>query len=107
MNKVVLDEVSVLWAEHLGQPFPGMGDDVFSDFVLADAYMAGIVTSYVGSQRGVLTQEQRRILSTCARDLRWVLRRVRGREARAFVARSVRITDLILGRATLEERHGQ
>ncbi|GAA2655684.1 hypothetical protein GCM10010412_025180 [Nonomuraea recticatena] len=106
MNRAVFNEVSVLWAEHLGQPFPGMGD-VFPDFVLADAYMAGIVTSYVGSQRGVLTEEQRRMLSSCARDLRWVLRRVRGREARAFVARSVRIADLILGRATLGERHGQ
>ncbi|MEV4058975.1 hypothetical protein [Nonomuraea dietziae] len=106
MNRAVFNEVSVLWAEHLGQSFPGMGD-AFPDFVLADAYMAGIVTSYVGSQRGVLTQEQRRILSSCARDLRLVLRRVRGREARAFVARSVRIADLILGRATLEERHRQ
>ncbi|MEV0971479.1 hypothetical protein [Microtetraspora glauca] len=108
MNKAVFDEVSVLWAQHLGQPFPGMGDDdVFADFVLADAYMAGIVTAYVGSRRGSLNTEQRRILANCARDLRWVLRRVRGREARAFVARSVRIADLILGRATLNARHQQ
>jgi hypothetical protein len=106
VNKAVFDEVSVLWAEHLGQPFPGMGE-AFADFVLADAYMAGIVTSYVGSQRGDIDAEQRRILSSCARDLRRVLRRVRGREARHFVARSVAIADLILGRVTVADRHDQ
>ncbi|MEU7893514.1 hypothetical protein AB0B45_11685 [Nonomuraea sp. NPDC049152] len=106
MNKAVFDEVSVLWAQHVGQPYPSMAE-VFPDFVLADSYMAGIVTSYVGSQRGAIDAEQRRILSSCARDLRWVSKRVRGCEARAYVARSVRITDQILGRVTLADRHGQ
>ncbi|MGV9302210.1 hypothetical protein ACWDLG_02455 [Nonomuraea sp. NPDC003727] len=44
MNLEIFNEVSVLWAQHVGRPYPSMGE-VFPDFVLAESSMAGIVTS--------------------------------------------------------------
>ncbi|WP_203980710.1 hypothetical protein [Planotetraspora silvatica] len=99
MDKSTFDEVSVLWAEHLGafEPDDLREAEVFGrPFMLLDAYLAGCVTSYVGSRRGVLGADQLRIISDCARDLRTLLSQLRGQEGRSYVARLARIADLIL-----------
>ncbi len=99
MNKAVFDEVSVLWAEHLGLPFPDdlRGVEIYGQPVAYLEYcLAGPLTSYVGSQRGVLEADQLRIVRACARDLRALLPRLRGEERRTFVARLIRIADLVL-----------
>ncbi|MEV4375343.1 hypothetical protein [Streptosporangium sp. NPDC049644] len=108
MNKAVFDEVSVLWAEHTGQFCP----DDLRDFeingqpvMLLDLYMAGCLTSYVGSRRGVLPVDQVRIVGKCARDLRALLPRLRRREDRTYVARLLRIADLIISDAAQDARH--
>ncbi|MEV4083436.1 hypothetical protein ACGFJC_03500 [Nonomuraea fuscirosea] len=99
MNKAVYDEVCVLWAEHMGLPFPDdlRGVDIYDlPVVYLDSCIAGPITSYVGSQRGVLNDRQLRIVKECARDLRALLPRLRRREGRTYVARLVRIGELII-----------
>ncbi|WP_203885514.1 hypothetical protein [Planotetraspora kaengkrachanensis] len=93
------DEVSVLWAEHLGAFEPDdlrEAEDFGRPFMLLDAHLAGCVTSYVGSRRGVLGADQLQMVSDCARDLRTLLPQLRGREGWSYVARLTRIADLIL-----------
>lgn len=96
MNKAVFDEVSVLWAEHLGLTFP---DDLKwlevdgQPVALLDTYMAGCVSSYLG---GVLDAEKRVILDDCSRVLRELLPKLRRGEGRGYTARLVRMADLIL-----------
>ncbi|GII81577.1 hypothetical protein Sru01_65590 [Sphaerisporangium rufum] len=99
MNREVFNEVSVLWAEHRGQFCP----DDLRDFeingqpvMLLDLYMAGCLTSYVGSRHAALSATQLRTVRECARDLRALLPRVRRRENRAYVARLLRIADLVV-----------
>ncbi|MEU4572413.1 hypothetical protein [Nonomuraea sp. NPDC023979] len=102
MNKAVFDEVCVLWAEHMGLPFPDdlRGVDIYEQPVAyLDLCMAGPLTSYVGSQRGVLDADQLRAVKETARDLRVLLPRLRHREGRTYVARLVRIGELIVGDA--------
>ncbi|MEV0594278.1 hypothetical protein [Nonomuraea cavernae] len=102
MNKAVFDEVCVLWAEHMGLPFPDdlRGVDIYEQPVAyLDFCMAGPLTSYVGSQRGVLDADQLRVVKESARDLRVLLPRLRRREGRTYVARLVRIGELIIGDA--------
>ncbi|WP_067170787.1 hypothetical protein [Microtetraspora niveoalba] len=110
MNKAVFDEVSVLWAEHRGQFCP----DDLRDFeingqpvMLFDLYMAGCLTSYVGSRRGVLPADQLGIVGKCARDLRALLPRIRRRENRTYVARLLRIANLILSDAPQATHHAE
>jgi hypothetical protein len=66
VNREIFNQVSVLWAEHRGQFCP----DDLRDFeingqpvMLLDLYMAGCLTSYVGSGRGVSPADQFRIVS--------------------------------------------
>ncbi|GIH76268.1 hypothetical protein [Planobispora longispora] len=106
MNKAVFDEVSVLWAEHMGLTFPDglRGVEIHGEPVAyLDFCMAGPLTSYVGSRRGVLDPDQLQTVRECARDLRALLPRVHRRENRAYVARLLRIADLIIGDATDQE----
>ena len=110
MNWTVLDEVSVLWAEHLGSPFPDdlyWVDDGDRCLPLTDALMAGCIASYV-SGRGVLDLERRRDLQSLARDLAEILPRLRG-ESAEYVARLVRMAELINsdGRAGVLPVNGQ
>jgi len=50
VNKAIFDEVAVLWAEHLGAPWPddlyGV-DDRDGDVAEIDGAMAGCVSGYV------------------------------------------------------------
>lgn len=93
----VLDEVTVLWAEHRGRTFPDDllppvgGDRICVPY--PDGEMAGCIMSYVAN-RGVLDPVCRRILRSCARDLKPLLPRLRG-DGAAHVARLVRMADLI------------
>ncbi|GAA3443653.1 hypothetical protein [Planomonospora venezuelensis] len=106
MNREVFNEVSVLWAEHSGQWCPDDLRDFAIDgrpVMLLDLYMAGCLTSYVGSRQGELPADQLRTVRECARDLRALLPRVRRRGNRPYVARLLRIADLILGDATHQE----
>jgi hypothetical protein len=102
VNKAIFDEVSVLWAEHLGLPYPDdlRGVDIYDQPVAyLDVCMAGLLTSYVGSQRGVLDDGRLRTVGECVRDLRALLPYLRGREGRRYVARLVRIGDLVISGA--------
>ncbi len=108
MSKAVFDEVSVLWAEHMGLAFPDdlRGVEIHGDPVAyLDFCMAGPLTSYVGSQRGVLDPDQLRIVKRCARDLRAHLPRLRRREGRTYVTRLLRIADLIISDETRNAYH--
>ncbi|SEG30512.1 hypothetical protein SAMN04489712_104311 [Thermomonospora echinospora] len=96
MSWATSDEVSVLWAEHLGLAFPDdlKGVEIHGEPVaLLDAYTAGCVTGYVG---GRLSDHQRLVLDDCARALRDLLPRLRHGEGHGYVARLVRMADLIL-----------
>ncbi|GLW99457.1 hypothetical protein Misp02_35440 [Microtetraspora sp. NBRC 16547] len=98
------------WAEHMGLPFPDdlRGVEVYDQPVAyLDFCMAGPLTSYVGSQRGVLKANQFRIVRESARDLRALLPRLRRREGRTYVARLVRIADLILSDAPQMTSHAE
>ncbi|MFI6816878.1 hypothetical protein ACIBG7_31065 [Nonomuraea sp. NPDC050328] len=102
MNKTVFDEVCVLWAEHMGVPFPDdlRGVDIYEQPVAyLDFCMAGPLAGYVGSQRGVLDADQLRVVKESARDLRALLPRLRRREGRTYVARLVRIGELVISDA--------
>jgi hypothetical protein len=102
VSKAVFDEVCVFWAEHLGLPFPDdlRGVGIYDrPIVYLDSCIAGPITSYVGGQRGVLTDRQLRIVKECARDLRALLPRLHRREGRTYVARIVRIGELIISDA--------
>lgn len=110
MSKAVFDEVSVLWAEHSGLTFPDdlRGAEVHGEPVAyLDSCMAGPLTSYVGSRRGMLGPDQLRTVRGCARDLRALLPRLRRHEGRTYVARLLRIADLIISDATQDIRHEQ
>jgi hypothetical protein len=53
MNKAIFDEVAVLWAEHLGAPWPDnlyRVDDRDGDLVEIDGAMAGCISSYVANR---------------------------------------------------------
>lgn len=96
VNKVIFDEVAVLWAEHLGAPWPDdlyWVDDRDGDVAEIDGAMAGSVSGYVKS-RGAVDQERSRILQECARDLRRILPRLRG-EGAVYVRRLIRMAELI------------
>ncbi|WP_285705904.1 hypothetical protein [Microtetraspora sp. NBRC 16547] len=94
----------------MGLPFPDdlRGVEVYDQPVAyLDFCMAGPLTSYVGSQRGVLKANQFRIVRESARDLRALLPRLRRREGRTYVARLVRIADLILSDAPQMTSHAE
>ncbi|MWA06965.1 hypothetical protein F8568_042825 [Actinomadura sp. LD22] len=96
MNEAVLIEVTVLWAEHLGAPWPEelyQVDDRDGDVVEIDGAMAGCISTYV-QERGVLDAKRSRILQACARDLQRILPRLRSEGAR-HVRRLIRIAELI------------
>ncbi|MEV4370057.1 hypothetical protein ACIBQ6_20950 [Nonomuraea sp. NPDC049655] len=98
VSSAVFEEVSVLWEEHRHIPFPGLADrDLFADLVLADDGVAGVMFWYVRNEGKPLTDQLREQLVSSARDLRWIRRRARGREARTYVDRLLRMADLILG----------
>ncbi|GAA0333562.1 hypothetical protein NE235_13620 [Actinoallomurus spadix] len=103
MIDVVFDEVSVLWAEHLGLTFP---DDLKwleadgESVVLLDGDMAGCVRSYLD---GTLDGEKRAILDDCSRVLRELLPKLRCGEGRRYAARLVRMADLILSDSPLPQ----
>ncbi|MFI6601905.1 hypothetical protein ACIBHX_37140 [Nonomuraea sp. NPDC050536] len=104
MNREVVNEVSVLWAEHSGQFCPDDLRDVEihgQPVMLLDLYMAGCLTSYVGSRQGVLDVGQLRIVKECARDLRALLPRIRRSEERTYLSRMIRIAELILSDAAM------
>ncbi|MER6576375.1 hypothetical protein [Nonomuraea sp. NPDC001023] len=110
MNKAVFDEVCVLWAEHSSLPFPDdlRGVDIYDQPVAyLEFCMAGPLTSYVGSRRGALDADQLRVVRECARDLRALLPRLRRREGRMFVARLVRIGNLIIDDARRSSNHAE
>ncbi|MFB9831155.1 hypothetical protein [Actinoallomurus acaciae] len=94
MNKTIFDEVAVLWAGHLGAPWP---DDLYrvddGDVVGIDAAMAGCVSVYVKS-RGVLDEERSHVLHHGARALRRILPRLRG-EGAVYVRRLIQMAELI------------
>ncbi|GAA4621007.1 hypothetical protein GCM10023196_007190 [Actinoallomurus vinaceus] len=96
MNDTVFDEVSVLWAEHLGLTFP---DDLKwlevdgEPVGLLDSDMAGCVSSYLG---GALDAEKRVILGDCSRVLQKLLPKLRRGEGRRYAERLARMADLIL-----------
>ncbi|MFI7419334.1 hypothetical protein [Nonomuraea sp. NPDC049684] len=60
---------------------------------------------YIRNEGRALDGQFRERLIRSARDLRWIRRRARGREARAYVDRLLRMADLVLGRAAADERH--
>ena len=96
MNKAIFGEVAVLWAEHLGEPWPYdlyRVDDRDGDVVQIDGDMAGCISVYVAS-RGELDNERSRHLQDGARDLRRILPRVRGKGA-IYVRRMIRMAELI------------
>ncbi|MEV0661592.1 hypothetical protein ACIBI3_05610 [Actinomadura luteofluorescens] len=96
MNEAVLDEVTALWTEHLGAPWPEelyRVDDSDGDVVEIDGAMAGCISAYV-QKRGMLDAKRSRILQACARDLQKVLPRLRGDGAQ-YVRRLIRMADLI------------
>ncbi|MEV5711643.1 hypothetical protein [Actinoallomurus sp. NPDC052274] len=96
MNKAVFDEVAVLWAEHLGTPWPddlSWVDDRGGDLAEIDGAMAGCISGYVKG-RGVLAEARSLILHDCARDLRSILPRLHG-EGAAYVRRLIRMAELI------------
>jgi hypothetical protein len=96
VNKAIFDEVAVLWAEHLGAPWPDdlyWVDDRDGDVVETDSGMAGCVLGYVKS-RGAVDAERSRLLQDGARDLRRILPRLRG-EGAAYVLRLIRMAELI------------
>lgn len=89
MNKAIFYEVAVLWAEHLGAPWPDnlyRLDDRDEDMVELDGAMAGCISSHVES-RGALDEERLRSLQNSARDLRRILPHLRGQDA-AYVGRA-------------------
>ncbi|GAB2814352.1 hypothetical protein GCM10027176_18680 [Actinoallomurus bryophytorum] len=96
MNKAIFDEVAVLWAEHLGAPWPDglyWVDDRDGDMAETDGAMAGCVSNYVKS-RGAVSEERSRILKEGARDLRRMLPRLRD-EGAVYVRRLIRMAELI------------
>lgn len=96
MNKAIFDEVTVLWAEHLGAPWPDnlyREDDRDGDLAEIDGAMAGCISGYVKS-RGALDEERFRNLQDGARDLRRTLPRLRGADA-ACVRRLIQMAELI------------
>ncbi|MFE9105480.1 hypothetical protein [Actinomadura geliboluensis] len=96
MNEAVLNEVTVLWAEHLGAPWPEelyQVDDRDGDVVEIDGAMAGCISAYV-QNHGVLDAKRSRILQACARDLRQILPRLHG-EGALYVRRLIRMAELI------------
>ncbi|GAA4484571.1 hypothetical protein GCM10023191_007890 [Actinoallomurus oryzae] len=96
MNKAIFDEVAVLWAEHLGAPWPDdlyWVDDRDGNMPEIDGAMAGCVSDYVKS-RGAVDEERCRVLQEGARALRRMLPRLRG-EAAVYVRRLIRMAELI------------
>jgi hypothetical protein len=96
MNEAVLDEVTVLWAEHLGASWPDelyRVDDRDCDVVEIDGAMAGCISAYV-QDRGALDAKRSRILRTCTRDLQKILPHLRG-EGAQHVRRLLRMAELI------------
>lgn len=103
-NRAAVDEVAVLWAEHLGLTYPDdlKGLDVNEKpVVLLDAYLAGCISSYLAGQRGELDTWRLEVAADCADDLRQLLPRLRGPEGRSYVARLIRAADLILDNHTV------
>jgi hypothetical protein len=96
MNKAIFDEVTVLWAEHRGAPWPDSlyrVDDRDGDVVEIDGAMAGCISVYVDS-RGALDEERLRNLHDGARDLRTILPRLRGEDG-VYVRRLIKMAELI------------
>ncbi|RKS79591.1 hypothetical protein BZB76_1066 [Actinomadura pelletieri DSM 43383] len=96
MNEAVLIEVTVLWAEHLGAPWPEelyRVDDRDGDVVEIDGAMAGCISTYV-QDRGVLDAKRSRILQACARDLQKILPHLHG-EGAQYIRRLIRMAELI------------
>ncbi|MCO5967990.1 hypothetical protein [Actinoallomurus soli] len=96
MNEAVFDEVSGLWAEHLGLTFPDDLKGLEADgepVALLDTYMAGCVSGYLG---GELDAEKRVILDDCNRVLQKLLPTLPHGDGREYAARLVRMADLIL-----------
>ena len=96
MNKAIYNEVAVLWAEHLGVPWPDdlyWVDDRDGDVVEIDGAMAGCISGYVKG-RSEMDEERFRILQDCARDLRRILPRLRS-EGAVYVRRLIRMAELI------------
>jgi hypothetical protein len=94
MNKPIFNEVTVLWTEHLGAPWP---DDLYwvddGDVVGIDAAMAGCISVFVERRSG-LDERRFHILQDRARDLRAILPRLRG-EGTVYVRRLIRMAELI------------
>ncbi|MFD0684323.1 hypothetical protein [Actinomadura fibrosa] len=96
MNEAVLDEVTVLWAEHLGAPWPDelyRVDDRNGDVVEIDGAIAGCISAYLQGC-GRLDPKRSRILQVCARDLQKILPRLRD-EGAQHVRRLIRMAELI------------
>ena len=96
VNKAIFDEVTVLWAEHRGAPWPDdlyRVDDRDGDVAEIDGAMAGCILDYVKS-RGAMDEERFRLLHDGARDLRRILPRLRG-EGAVYVRRLIRMVELI------------
>jgi hypothetical protein len=95
-NKAIFDEVAVLWAEHLGAPWPDdlyWVDDRNGDMAEIDGAMAGRVSNYVKGP-GAVNEERSRVLQDGARDLRRILPRLRD-EGAVYVRRLIRMAELI------------
>lgn len=104
MSWSVVDEISILWAEHLGLTFPDdlKGLDVCGEpVVLLDASLAGCIFSYLAGERGELDTWRLEVAHDCADDLRLLLPRLPDGEGRSYVARLIHIADLIVSNHTV------
>lgn len=101
MKEAVFDEVSVLWAEHLGLTFPDDLKGLEADgepVALLDTYMAGCVSGYLS---GELDAEKRAILDDCRRVLQELLPELPHGDGRGYAVRLVQMADLILSDSPL------